>query len=91
MTPVPKTPDPHTTSKEIMDEETRVRCYVCETDLTPEETDEKTGEEGNRKKKKQGKEGKEAKDVAELKRGLVEIRSEGTGFAGGGNVGVAPL
>ncbi|KAF2403212.1 hypothetical protein EJ06DRAFT_541928 [Trichodelitschia bisporula] len=56
-----------------------VRCYVCEADLTgggeEEGAKEAKGKEGKKKKKK-GKEG--------VKPGLVEIRSDGTGFAGGG-------
>ncbi|KAF2714757.1 hypothetical protein K504DRAFT_469171 [Pleomassaria siparia CBS 279.74] len=49
-----------------------VHCYVCDADLTtvPE------------RKEKEGKKNKKDKDA--LKPGLVEIKSEGTGFAGGG-------
>ncbi|KAL1606487.1 hypothetical protein SLS60_003891 [Paraconiothyrium brasiliense] len=52
-----------------------VHCYVCDADLTsvPEE----------KRKDKEGKKGKKDKEKG-LKPGLVEIRSEGTGFAGGG-------
>ncbi|KAF2248310.1 hypothetical protein BU26DRAFT_331051 [Trematosphaeria pertusa] len=52
-----------------------VHCYVCDADLT-------TAPEP----KEKGKEGKKHKRDAEkgLKPGLVEMRSEGTGFAGGG-------
>ncbi|BCS20057.1 putative RING finger domain protein [Aspergillus puulaauensis] len=76
-------PDPHASKEE--QEQTaelhgRVLCYVCETDLTPRDParDDKAGEK--KKKKKKEKEG--------IQPGLVEISSEGTGFAGrGGNVG----
>ncbi|KAF2634747.1 hypothetical protein P280DRAFT_210152 [Massarina eburnea CBS 473.64] len=47
-----------------------VHCYVCDADLT-----------GKPEKDREGKKGKKEKG---LKPGLVEIRSEGTGFAGGG-------
>ena len=65
-------PDPHAPEKK----EEKVLCYVCETDLTREKPTKK-----ERKKQKNGKDNEE-KDV--VRPGLVEIRSEGTGFAGGG-------
>ncbi|KAL6239659.1 hypothetical protein BDW75DRAFT_101035 [Aspergillus navahoensis] len=75
-------PDPHATREEqerTAELHGRVLCYVCETDLTPRDParDEKAGAgEKKRKKKKEG-----------IQPGLVEISSEGTGFAGrGGNV-----
>ncbi|KAF2434578.1 hypothetical protein EJ08DRAFT_646523 [Tothia fuscella] len=72
MTPV-RTPDPH--HPEV--EHDVLRCYVCEADLTGEEAGITTKKGGKEKKKSK-------KDKEGLKPGLVELRSEGTGFAGGG-------
>ena len=65
----PKPRDPHSDPSDNNDE--KATCYVCETDLTP----------SNRKK---GKKDKCSKDDKEAERGVVDLRSEGTGFAGGG-------
>ncbi len=54
-----------------------VHCYVCDADLT--RLPDGKGKSG---KEKEGKKAK--KDCDRVKPGLVEIRSEGTGFAGGG-------
>lgn len=54
-----------------------VHCYVCDADLTS------VPEEKRKEKDKEGKKGKKDKEKGP-KPGLVEIRSEGTGFAGGG-------
>lgn len=47
------------------------RCYVCQADVTPG-------------KAVKGKSGKEGKEKHRVERGLVELSSDGTGFAGGG-------
>jgi nitric oxide synthase-interacting protein len=66
--------DPHA-SEEEQAQHGLVLCYVCETDLTPRE--EKKDADGSKKKSKK-------KDKDAVKPGLVEVSSEGTGFAGGG-------
>ncbi|KAL8829980.1 MAG: hypothetical protein Q9191_001705 [Dirinaria sp. TL-2023a] len=66
-------PDPHALDQKHAAAGRSVVCFVCETDLAPRE------EEGKAKERKEKKKDKEA-----LKPGLVEISSEGTGFAGGG-------
>lgn len=79
--------DPHATQEE--QEHTaglqgRMLCYVCETDVTPggPPRDDNVDTEHNGKKKK-----KSRKDKEGILPGLVEVCSEGTGFAGrGGNV-----
>ncbi|KAL4889190.1 hypothetical protein BDV59DRAFT_187082 [Aspergillus ambiguus] len=75
-------PDPHSTKEEqarTAELHGRVLCYVCETDITPRGTSTDAADEKKKKKKKQDKEA--------ILPGMVEISSEGTGFAGrGGNV-----
>lgn len=83
-------PDPHASKEE--QEQTaamhgRILCYVCETDVTPRDREEIEGavdaDPENGKKKKSKKKEKENG----IRPGLVEVCSEGTGFAGrGGNV-----
>lgn len=81
-------PDPHA-SKEEQEASAalhgRVLCYVCETDVSPQDSSSGKGADGDGKdgsKKKSKKKDKEA-----IKPGLVAINSDGTGFAGaGGNV-----
>ncbi|GLA58744.1 hypothetical protein AtubIFM54640_008846 [Aspergillus tubingensis] len=74
-------PDPHASKEE--QEQTaalhgRILCYVCETDVTPSNDSHKDSASSGKKKKK---------DKEGIKPGLVEVSSEGTGFAGrGGNV-----
>jgi nitric oxide synthase-interacting protein len=68
------TPDPHNPGHE----HGVLRCFVCEADLTGEEMSIEKAEEKRKKKSKKGKE-------PAVKPGLVELRSEGTGFASGGN------
>jgi nitric oxide synthase-interacting protein len=69
-------PDPH--NPEL--EHNIVRCYVCEADLTTQPEDTENGSKSKKKKSKKEKGG--------LKPGLVELRSDGTGFAGGGKAEV---
>lgn len=91
MTPSPDTekPDPHAPKEEQERSaalQGRMLCYVCETDITPD--DWKNGAANgdgdvNGKKSKR----KKDKDKNGVRPGLVEVSSEGTGFAGrGGNV-----
>jgi nitric oxide synthase-interacting protein len=65
--------DPHAEEQGV------VRCYVCEEDVT-----ERPLEKG-KEKRKDGKEGKDGKEKERIKPGLVEIKSEGTGFSGAGS------
>ena len=78
MTPV-STPDPHNPGAE----HGVLRCYVCDVDLSgrPEENGTANGEEGGKKHKKKH---RKEKSKEGAKPGLVEIHSDGTGFAGGG-------
>ncbi|KAK8159208.1 hypothetical protein IWX90DRAFT_439828 [Phyllosticta citrichinensis] len=78
LTPEPLDPHHHqaaTTSAaaEQQPEAGVVRCYVCEEVVSESKAKRKDKKEKDRKKKDGG-----------LKPGLVEIRCEGTGFAGGG-------
>ncbi|KAI0851868.1 ENOS interacting protein [Daldinia vernicosa] len=61
--------DPHAS----VSDQGSLRCYVCETDLT----DQKGSNDGGGEKGKR-------KDKERIRPGLVELRSEGTGFSAGG-------
>jgi nitric oxide synthase-interacting protein len=69
----PKSIDPHDPDSKTEDLR-KVLCYVCETDLT------------DRKKSKESRNGEKVKEKEKdkIRPGLVEISSEGTGFAGAG-------
>ena len=70
-------PDPHASKEELAKTAALhglVLCYVCETDITPMANGDANGTKKKSKKKE--------KDA--IHPGLVEISSEGTGFAGGG-------
>ncbi|KAJ6164128.1 hypothetical protein N7470_002800 [Penicillium chermesinum] len=79
----PFDPDPHRTKGEQAfgaADTGKVLCYVCETDVSEQNSTDKGddhGKEGSKKKSKK-------KDKEAIKPGLVAISSEGTGFAGGG-------
>lgn len=69
-------PDPHASPTENgKGGEEPLLCFVCETDLS----DRRPGKEKNSEGQPKGKEDKE-----KLKPGIVQLSSEGTGFAGGG-------
>jgi nitric oxide synthase-interacting protein len=81
------TPDPHNPGAE----HGVLRCYVCDTNLMDDDSveneEEEVVEDGIAKsiESKKSRKKKKSKDKdAALKRGLVELRSDGTGFAGGG-------
>ncbi|KAI1659617.1 ENOS interacting protein [Daldinia decipiens] len=61
--------DPHASAGDAAS----LRCYVCEADLT----DQKGSNDGGGEKSKK-------KDKERIRPGLVELRSEGTGFSAGG-------
>ena len=71
MSPDKGPPDPHA-SPTKQAERKQVMCYVCDTNLT------------GKKSKSVEEEGSSKTEKASVKPGLVELGSEGTGFAGGG-------
>ena len=73
MAPDTGPPDPHSRPEDSK-EGGNVVCHVCSTDLTVKEGEEEEDVKKRRKSKK-----------ADLKPGLIELRCEGTGFAGGGD------
>ncbi|GFF28891.1 nitric oxide synthase-interacting protein homolog [Aspergillus udagawae] len=81
-------PDPHA-SKEEQERTAKLHglilCYVCEADITPR--DPKAEAEENGTEKGNGKKSKKKEKELGIRPGLVQVSSEGTGFAGaGGNV-----
>ena len=64
--------DPHASLSE-QERKNRVICYICETELSGKKINAKEGVD-------EAKIGKGA-----VKPGIVELRCEGTGFAGGGD------
>ena len=72
-------PDPHAKIIEVSDSDVgRILCYVCETDVTELYADATGDKEGRKARKDKG-------EKEKVKPGLVEINTEGTGFAAGGN------
>lgn len=69
MSPAKGAPDPHA-SPGKQEQAGEVVCYVCETDITSRVKSKKEARKGEK---------------GGFNRGLVELRSEGTGFAGGGD------
>ena len=61
----------------------KILCYVCEEDLTPPALSSKSSIQNGKNDNDRTK-GKRKKEKDKIQPGLVEIRSEGTGFAGGG-------
>lgn len=75
MTPDTGPPDPYATHDDRKQVGT-VSCYVCSANITPQKASQEVGE-GKKKSKKSEK--------GDVKAGLVELKCDGTGFAGGGD------
>ena len=67
-------PDPHHLDQNLDVGTSGVRCYVCDADLAAEKKSRGSGKETKGKDR--------SMDTVRL--GLVQISSDGTGFAGGG-------
>lgn len=73
----PSKPNEHDTDPQLH----KMRCYVCETDLSdnnsgrPQKDDKSTTNMSSKSQKKK---------KSKLKPGVIEIKTEGTGFAGSG-------
>lgn len=97
MTPSPDQtkPDPHAPKEEqerAAAMQGRMLCYVCETDITPDDVDVNGAAEGN--EHGSGKKSKKKRDKERsgngIRPGLVEVSSDGTGFAGrGGSIAIS--
>ena len=68
-------PDPHATHDDRQEVGT-VSCYVCSTNITPQPPAQEVGEAKKKTKKS---------EKSDVKPGLVELKCDGTGFAGGGD------
>ena len=64
-------PDPHASPTKQQERE-RIACFVCDTDLSGKGKDSQGTKDGPKSKKS-------------IESGLVELKSEGTGFALGGS------
>lgn len=72
--------DPHAAHTHSSEAETPLRCYVCEADLT-DRPPPKSDNNADKKKKRE----MEKKEKEKIRPGLVELRSEGTGFSAAGS------